>query len=167
MPDDYPMAKPSSMGNTFMARAIQLAVENVRSGRGGPFGCVIVQDTSIIAEAANRVTANCDPTAHAEILAIRLACERLTRFELTGCDLYSSCEPCPMCLSAVYWARIDRVYFGTFAEDAAQAGFDDSVIYREIAQPRFERKIPMLSMMRDEAIAAFQAWKESPGKIGY
>ena len=155
------------MGNAFMARAIQLAVENVRSGRGGPFGCVIVKDGNVIAEGVNQVTATNDPTAHAEVLAIRQACQKLRCFELRGCDLYTSCEPCPMCLSAIYWARIDKVYFGSLAEDAARAGFDDSAIYGEIARTHSQRKIPMIQTMREEALAAFRAWEEDPSKILY
>lgn len=123
------------MKSPFMARAIQLAVENVRSGGGGPFGAVVVRDGGIIAEGANRVTLTNDPTAHAEVLAIRLACRELGRFELKSCELYTSCEPCPMCLGAIYWTRLSRVYFGGLATDASQAGFDDSFIYGEIRQP--------------------------------
>lgn len=153
--------------NAFMARAIRLSVENVRAGRGGPFGCVIVKDGSVVAEGVNQVTATNDPTAHAEVLAIRRACQKLGCFELRGCDLYTSCEPCPMCLSAIYWARIDRVYFASLAADAAKIGFDDSAIYGEIAKPRSERKIPMVQMMREESLATFRAWEENPGKILY
>src|SRR5271156_6950215 len=134
----------------FMARAIQLALENVRSGRGGPFGAVVVKDGKVVAEAANQVTATNDPTAHAEVLAIRQACQKLGLFELKGCALYTSCEPCPMCLGAIYWARIDKIYFGNLAADAAKVGFDDSAIYAEIAQPHAEREIPMIQMMREE-----------------
>jgi guanine deaminase len=130
------------MANPFMARAIDLAIENVRSRRGGPFGAVVVKDGKIIAEAANGVTTANDPTAHAEVLAIRAACAKLGLFELRGCELYTSCEPCPMCLGAIYWARPDRVYFGGSAADASRVGFDDSLIYREIAQPHSARKIP-------------------------
>jgi guanine deaminase len=155
------------MHNPFMARAIQLAVENVRSAQGGPFGAVIVKDGNIIAENANQVTLTDDPTAHAEVLAIRGACRKLGRFELKGCELYTSCEPCPMCLGAIYWTRLSRVYFGSLAADASQAGFDDSFIYREIAQPHSERGIPMLQMMREEALAAFRAWQEKSDKIRY
>lgn len=155
------------MNNPFMARAIQLAVENVRSAQGGPFGAVIVKDGNIIAESANQVTVTDDPTAHAEVLAIRGACRKLGRFELKGCELYTSCEPCPMCLGAIYWARIGKVYFGGRAEDAAKIGFDDSAIYRELTQPHSKRKIPMIQMMREEALAAFRAWEEYPGKIPY
>jgi tRNA(Arg) A34 adenosine deaminase TadA len=155
------------MGNAFMERAIQLSLENVRTGRGGPFGAVVVKDGNILAEGVNQVTATSDPTAHAEVLAIRQACQKLRQFELRDCELYTSCEPCPMCLGAIYWARISRIYFGNLAQDAAKIGFDDSTIYREIAQPRAERGIPMIQMMRDEAIAAFLAWEENPKKIPY
>jgi tRNA(Arg) A34 adenosine deaminase TadA len=155
------------MDKAFMARAIELSVTNVRSGSGGPFGTVIVKDGIVIAEAANQVTATNDPTAHAEVMAIRQACQKLGFFELKGCELYTSCEPCPMCLGAIYWARIDRVYFGGLAGDAAKAGFDDSAIYAEITQPHAEREIPMIPMMREEALAGFRAWEENPGKIRY
>jgi guanine deaminase len=155
------------MGNSFMARAIELSMENVRSGRGGPFGAVVVKDGSIIAERVNQVTATNDPTAHAEVLAIRQACEKLGLFELKTCELYTSCEPCPMCLGAIYWARLSRVYYGSFAADASKAGFDDSFIYREIVLPHAQRGIPMIQMMRDEALAVFRAWEEKPNKIPY
>jgi guanine deaminase len=155
------------MDNAFMARAIQLSVDNVRTGRGGPFGTVIVKEGIVVAESANQVTATNDPTAHAEVLAIRQACQKLRCFELTGCDLYTSCEPCPMCLGAIYWARIAKVYFGNLAADAAKVGFDDSAIYAEIAQPHADREIPMIPMMREEALAAFREWEQHPGKIRY
>ena len=155
------------MVRDFMVRAIELSVENVRSGSGGPFGAVIVKDGKVIAEAANRVTATTDPTAHAEVLAIRQACAKLGDFELKGCDLYTSCEPCPMCLGAIYWARIQKVYFGSCAADAAKAGFDDSAIYEQIQHAHTEREIPMIQMMREEALASFRAWEESSGKIRY
>lgn len=155
------------MNDLFMARAIELAAENVRSGQGGPFGAVIVKDGAILAEAANRVTLTNDPTAHAEVLAIREACHKLGLFELKDCELYTSCEPCPMCLGAIYWTRLSRVYFGSLAADASQAGFDDSFIYREIAQPHPERGIPMIQMMREEALAAFRAWREKSDKMRY
>jgi tRNA(Arg) A34 adenosine deaminase TadA len=150
-----------------MARAIELSIENVRSGQGGPFGAVVVKDGGIIAEGVNQVTATNDPTAHAEVLAIRQACRKLGVFELKTCDLYTSCEPCPMCLGAIYWARLAHVYFGSFAADASRAGFDDSFIYREIAQPHAERGIPMIQIMREEALASFRAWEEKPNKIPY
>ncbi len=155
------------MDNVFMARAIQLSIENVRSGRGGPFGAVVVKDGEIIAEGANRVTSTNDPTAHAEVLAIRQACQKLGDFELKDCELYTSCEPCPMCLGAIYWARPAHVYFACAAADAANAGFDDSFIYREIAEPLSQRSIPMIQMMREEALAAFHEWQQHPNKIDY
>jgi guanine deaminase len=155
------------MDNPFMARAIQLSIENVLSGQGGPFGAVIVRDDSIVAEGVNRVTSTNDPTAHAEVVAIREACSKLGFFELKGCELYASCEPCPMCLGAIYWARLARVYFGTFAADASRIGFDDSAIYREFARPHSERSIPMVQMMREQALTAFRAWSEKTDKIPY
>jgi len=150
-----------------MGRAIELAIENVRSSRGGPFGAVVVKDGEIVAEAANSVTALNDPTAHAEILAIRNACAKLSTFELQGCELYTSCEPCPMCLGAIYWARPAAVYFGSTAADASRAGFDDSLIYREIPKPYSARKIPMQQLMGDEAQEAFRTWMLQPNKILY
>jgi len=150
-----------------MARAIQLSINNVQSGRGGPFGAVVVKDGNIVAEAANLVTATNDPTAHAEVLAIREACKKLRVFDLEGCEIYSSCEPCPMCLGAIYWARLARVYFANAAADASKVGFDDSLIYREIAQPHSQRQIPMIQMMRKQALAAFRAWENKPNKIEY
>ncbi len=161
------MTEPSNMDRTFMARAIQLSLDNVRSGAGGPFGCIVVKEGNVVAEGVNQVTSTNDPTAHAEVLAIRHACQTLRCFELRGCDLYSSCEPCPMCLGAIYWARIEKVYFGNLAEDAAKIGFDDSAIYAEINQPHAQREIPMIQMMREEALAAFRAWEDDPGKILY
>jgi guanine deaminase len=151
----------------FMQRAIELAVENVNSGRGGPFGAVIVKNGEILAEGTNRVTSTNDPTAHAEVTAIREACRKLNDFQLSGCDLYASSEPCPMCLGAIYWARPARVFYGGSAADAAAAGFDDAVIFREFAKPARVRRIPMEQMMRDEAMAAFHAWHEKPGHIHY
>jgi guanine deaminase len=150
-----------------MARAIQLSIEGVQSGRGGPFGAVIVRDGKIIAEGANQVTSTNDPTAHAEVTAIRRACEKLGVFELKDCDLYTSCEPCPMCLGAIYWARLAHVYFASTAEDAARAGFDDSFIYSELKQPYSRRRIPTTQMMQEEALAGFRAWAERPDKIPY
>lgn len=155
------------MDNPFMAQAIRLSIENVQSGRGGPFGAVIVKGGQIIAEGSNRVTANNDPTAHAEVLAIREACAKLGSFELRGCELFTSCEPCPMCLGAIYWARLDRIYFGNSADDAAKVGFDDSLIYREIERHHAERKIPMIQMMREQALAGFRTWAEAPDKTLY
>lgn len=150
-----------------MAHAIKLSTENVASGRGGPFGAVVVQDNKIISEGSNSVTLENDPTAHAEILAIRDACRKLKVFELKGCELYTSCEPCPMCLGAIYWARLDRVFFGNVAADAAKIDFDDAFIYHEIAQPRPSRKIPMIQLMHEEALAGFRAWAEKADKTPY
>jgi tRNA(Arg) A34 adenosine deaminase TadA len=155
------------MINPFMATAIRLAVENARSGHGGPFGAVVVRDDRIVAEGVNEVTALNDPSAHAEVMAIRAACQKLARFELSGCDLYSSCEPCPMCLGAIHWARLRRVYFGGVAADASQFGFDDSAIYIEFSRPLVERAIPMIQMMREESLEAFRVWKAVPDKKHY
>ena len=155
------------MGNPFMARAIQLSIDNVRSGQGGPFGAVIVKDGSIVAEGANRVTSTNDPTAHAEVVAIREACSKIGYFELKGCEIYASCEPCPMCLGAIYWARLARIYFGNLATDASKIGFDDSTIYHELTQPHSQRTIPMVQMMREQALTAFRAWNQKPDKIPY
>src|SRR5579859_4243457 len=155
------------MTNPFMARAIQLSIENVRGARGGPFGAVVAQAGKIIAEGVNCVTATNDPTAHAEIVAIREACRKLQLFELKGCEIYTSCEPCPMCLGAIYWARPDRVYFGNTAADAAKAGFDDSLIYEEIPRPHAHTKIPLIPMMREEALEAFHVWMSKPDKTAY
>jgi guanine deaminase len=155
------------MGNPFMARAIQLSIENVYSGRGGPFGAVVVKDGVVIAEGSNQVTSTKDPTAHAEVVAIRAACRNLALFDLEGCEIYCSCEPCPMCLGAIYWARLSRIYFANADQDASKIGFDDSLIYRELALPHAERKIPMIQMMREEALEAFRAWQNKPDKIDY
>jgi guanine deaminase len=155
------------MDNSFMARAIQLSIDNVHTGRGGPFGAVVVKDGTLVAEGANQVTSTNDPTAHAEVLAIREACKKLRTFDLEGCEIYTSCEPCPMCLGAIYWARLSRIYFANSAADASKIGFDDSLIYGEIARPHPQRKIPMIQLMREEALAAFRAWKDKPDKIAY
>jgi guanine deaminase len=153
--------------NPFMARAIELSIENVRAGRGGPFAAVVVKDSVIVAEGVNQVTALNDPTAHAEVIAIRAACKKLGNFELKDCELYTTCEPCPMCLGAIYWARPARVFFGNTAQDAADIGFDDSFIYREAEKPVSQREIPMIPLMREQALAAFQAWRDKPDKILY
>jgi tRNA(Arg) A34 adenosine deaminase TadA len=155
------------MENPFMDRAIRLSLESVQSKGGGPFGAVIVKDGKIIAEASNDVTGTNDPTAHAEILAIREACKKLNDFELKGCEMYTSCEPCPMCLGAIYWARLDRVYFGNTAADAEEVGFSDAFIYEEIARPHAQRNVPMIQMMREQALAGFRAWAEKPDKTPY
>jgi guanine deaminase len=151
----------------FMRAAIALSVKNVRSGEGGPFGAVIVKDGEIIATGRNQVTSTNDPTAHAEVMAIRAACSILQSFQLAGCELYTSCEPCPMCLGAIYWARPDRVYFGNTKIDAAKAGFDDQFIYEELEQPLAERKLPMTQLLGEEAIVAFQEWTEKEDKVEY
>ena len=150
-----------------MARTIELAIENVRSGKGGPFAALVVKEGHVIAEGSNRVTSANDPTAHAEVVAIREACKALGNFQLQGCELYASSEPCPMCLGAIYWARPDRVYFAGTAADAAAAGFDDAFIYREIVRPHRDRRIPMIPLMREESRKAFQAWERKPDRIAY
>jgi tRNA(Arg) A34 adenosine deaminase TadA len=151
----------------FMRRAIEIAVDNVRSVRGGPFGCVIARDGEIIADGSNLVTQSNDPTAHAEVVAIRRACERLNSFQLTGCELFASCEPCPMCLGAIYWARLDRLWFAATREDAAAAGFDDSFLYHEIPKPVSERAIPTALLLHSEGAGPFRTWAESTHKIPY
>jgi tRNA(Arg) A34 adenosine deaminase TadA len=150
-----------------MQRAIALAVENVQSGKGGPFGAVVVRNGEIIAEGVNLVTSSNDPTAHAEVVALRRACQLTGHFELKDCELYSSCEPCPMCLGSVYWARVGRLYFAADRNDAAAIGFDDSFIYDEIAMPLEARKIPTSIFLREEALAAFQQWQTSAVKVLY
>jgi tRNA(Arg) A34 adenosine deaminase TadA len=155
------------MRNSFMARAIELSLENIHAGRGGPFAAVVVKDGKIIAEGTNCVTSTNDPTAHAEVVAIRAACKHLGNFELKGCEIYTTCEPCPMCLGAIYWARPARVYFANTAADASKAGFDDSLIYEEIPRPHAHRKIPLIPMMREEALQAFHLWVSKPDKTAY
>jgi guanine deaminase len=151
----------------FMRQAIGLAVGNVRSGRGGPFGAVIVKDGKVIATGANQVTATNDPTAHAEVTAIRNACTALAGFSLEGCAIYTSCEPCPMCLAAIYWARCERIYYGCTAEDAAKAGFDDAYLYGEMKKPLGERTLPVVNLCREDAGAAFAEWMKSPMRVEY
>ena len=150
-----------------MQEAIEQAIENVRTGRGGPFGALVVKDGEVVARGANLVTASNDPTAHAEVVAIRKACRSLGSFQLDDCDLYTSCEPCPMCLGAIYWARLRRVFYGGTHEDAAAAGFDDHFIYDELAKPPGERYIEMIPLLRDEAQRAFDAWNKQEGRIEY
>ncbi len=151
----------------FMREAIRLSVENVTAHGGGPFGCVIVRNGRIIARGYNQVTAQNDPTAHAEVDAIRKACKELGSFQLTGCDLYTSCEPCPMCLGAIYWARPARVFYANTKADAAAIGFDDQFIYHELDLPLPARAIPMTEMLRDEAQEGFRAWAKAEGKREY
>jgi len=155
------------MSNPFMARAVQLSIDNVRSGRGGPFGAVVVRDGKIIGEGVNRVTSTNDPTAHAEVLAIRQACANLGVYHLEDCELYTSCEPCPMCLGAIYWAHLSRLYFANTAADAAEIGFDDSFLYGELKKPHLQRRIPTVQIMREEALAGFRAWAAKVDKIPY
>ncbi len=147
--------------------AIALATDNVRTGKGGPFGAVIVRDGKVIAAAANTVTSTNDPTAHAEVNAIRAACAKLNSFQLDGCDVYTSCEPCPMCLAALYWSRCARIFYGNTAGDAAAAGFDDGFLYEELNRPVEERRIPIARVLGDEAIASFEAWKQCVERIDY
>jgi guanine deaminase len=151
----------------FMRKAIRLSIANVDNVKGGPFGCVIVKDGKVIARGSNSVTATNDPTAHAEVVAIRKACKALKTYQLTGCEIYTSCEPCPMCLAAIYWARPDKIYYANSKEDAAAINFDDKLIYDELAKPISERKIFTEQLLRDEALEAFKKWSESPNKIEY
>ena len=149
-----------------MKKAIEISIENINKG-GGPFGCVIVKDNQIVAEGSNKVTTTNDPTAHGEIVAIREACKKLNDFNLNGCELYSTCEPCPMCLSAIYWARINKIYYANTREDAQKIDFDDSLIYSEFKKNIKERKIPMVQMMRSEALKAFELWDRKTDKVKY
>ena len=155
------------MPNSFMQRAIALSIENATSGNGGPFGCVIVKDGAIIAEGANRVTATNDPTAHAEIVALRDACTKLGTFQLDGCDIYSSCEPCPMCLGAIYWARPTRVFFAATHTQATAAGFDDSFIYQQLEVPGKDRSIPMVQVDSADSNRPFEEWATHAGRVEY
>ena len=152
--------------NNFMLRAIELSINSANS-TGGPFGCVIAKDDKIIAEGSNKVTFSNDPTAHAEIVAIREACKKLNTFNLSGCDLYASCEPCPMCLSAIYWSHADNIFYATTREDAKKINFDDSLIYSEISKKNEDRKIPIKQILRDEALKAFEIWDNKKDKIEY
>ena len=151
----------------FMKEAIRLSMENAKNGKGGPFGTVIVKNGNIIASGVNKVTQSSDPTAHAEIVAIRSACETLGTFQLVGCEIYCSCEPCPMCLGAIYWARPDRIYFANTKEDAADINFDDNFIYNELDVSISQRKLPTTQLLRDEAQMAFTQWRESTAKTEY
>lgn len=150
-----------------MREAIRLSFETMRNNTGGPFGCVVVKDGKIIARGVNKVVSMNDPTAHAEVVAIREACQALNDFQLTGCEIYTSCEPCPMCLSAIYWARPDKVYFGNTKEDAARINFDDAFIYKEIQADLSKRKIPIEQLLHEEAIVAFNEWQKKTDKILY
>lgn len=150
-----------------MREAIALSIKMMRRGKGGPFGAVVVKGNRIVGRGSNKVTSTNDPTAHAEIVAIRDACKRLNTFQLEDCDLYTSCEPCPMCLSAIYWARIRSVYYGNTRKDAARIAFDDNFIYREVALPIRRRKLGMKQILRDEALAAFIEWEKKADKVRY
>lgn len=150
----------------FMKKAIKLSLDNIENG-GGPFGAVIVKDGEIISESANSVTKDNDPTAHAEINTIRLAAKKLSSFDLSGCEIYTSCEPCPMCLSAIYWARIDKIYYANNQNDAAKIGFDDEYLYNELNKTKENRNIKLVQLMRDEAIKAFNKWNEFENKTKY
>ena len=155
-----------SQKNIFMMKAIELSIKSAKS-KGGPFGSVIVKDNKIIAEGSNKVTMNNDPTAHGEIVAIRNACQKLNTFNLSGCDLYTSCEPCPMCLSAIYWSHIDNIFYANTRDDAKNIDFDDSLIYSEISKKNEDRKISIKQMLRDEALKAFELWAKKTDKIKY
>lgn len=151
----------------FMREAIRLADEGMQGGRGGPFGCVIARQGEIVGRGQNRVTSTNDPTAHAEVTAIRDACAKLNTFQLTDCELYTSCEPCPMCLSAIYWARIPTIYYGNTRQDAAEIGFDDDFIYQQVPLPPEKRAIRMTPLLRAEALASFKGWAAKPDKVRY
>lgn len=152
---------------SFMRHAVRLSAERMREGHGGPFGAVIVKDGTVIAEGWNRVTSTNDPTAHAEVTAIRRACESLGTFSLQGCEIFSSCEPCPMCLAAIYWARLDRVTFANTREEAAAIGFDDALIYGEVSKPITDRVIPTVRLAMPEAAAVFAEWRAKADKLAY
>lgn len=151
----------------FMRMAIELSENSVTQGQGGPFGAVIVKNGELVAGSANMVVPNNDPTAHAEVSAIRLACQKLGTFDLSGCEIYTSCEPCPMCLGAIYWARLDKIYYANTKVDAADIGFDDKFIYDELELAMAERRLPIIQMMREEALNAFRLWSEHGGRTDY
>ena len=161
------MSTENIIHKKFMKRAIELSQRNMQTGIGGPFGAVIVKNQVVVGEGWNKVTSNNDPTAHAEVEAIRAACQSLKTFDLSGCEIYTSCEPCPMCLSAIYWARIGKIYYANTKKDAAQIQFDDDFIYQEIPKPLNERKIPMQQIARDEALVVFQEWENKQDKVRY
>jgi tRNA(Arg) A34 adenosine deaminase TadA len=150
-----------------MQEAIRLALEGVQAGRGGPFGALVVKDGEIVARGCNEVTSTNDPTAHAEIVAIRAACKQLGTFSLAGCELYATCEPCPMCLAAAYWARVERIVYACDRSDAARAGFDDAHFYEELGRAVPERKLALVQLGRTEALAVFQAWLDNPERVRY
>jgi guanine deaminase len=155
------------MKQKFMREAVRLSIQMMRRGKGGPFGAVVVKGNRIVGRGCNQVTSSNDPTAHAEVVAIREACKTLKTFQLDDCDLYTSCEPCPMCLSAIYWARLRSVFYGNTRKDAAKIAFDDDFIYREVALPIRKRSLVMKQLLRDEALAAFVEWENKADKIPY
>lgn len=161
------MENTSALHEKFMHLAIELSEKNVLESLGGPFGAVVVKDGEIIAQSGNKVTSTNDPTAHAEVSAIRIACTRLNTFDLSGCVIYTSCEPCPMCLSAIYWSRIGKIYYANTKVDAGDIGFDDKFIYDELEKPMEERSLPVIQLMRDEAQQAFKLWEQSAMKTDY
>lgn len=150
----------------FMRQAIDLSIENVRNG-GGPFGAVIVRNGEVVATGVNNVVPHCDPTAHAEVTAIRKACQKVGDFKLDGCTIYTSCEPCPMCLSAIYWSGIERIFYGNTKQDAEDINFSDKFIYDELALPMTERRVPAVNIMREEALEAFRDWEDKSDKVEY
>ena len=161
------MENTSEQHKEFMKEAIKLAQSNVEENKGGPFGAVVVKDGEIVGRGKNKVTSGNDPTAHAEIVAIREAAQKLGTFNLQGCEIFASCEPCPMCLGAIYWARLDKLYYAGTKDDAAKADFDDSMIYRELCIPKEERSLPSTQLLRKEAVDVFEAWINSEKKVPY
>jgi guanine deaminase len=155
------------MNKDFMKKAIQLSQENMQKGAGGPFGAVIVKNGKVIGEGWNKVTSTNDPSAHAEVVAIREACKSINHFDLSGAEIYTSCEPCPMCLSAIYWARIDKIYYANTRQDAADIDFDDDFLYQEIPKDIKDRKVPMIQCCHDEALGVFKEWQNKQDKIPY
>ena len=155
------------MNKDFMKQAIQLSLDNMRKGAGGPFGSVVVKDGEVIGAGWNKVTSTNDPTAHAEVVAIREACSKINSFDLSGAEIYTSCEPCPMCLSAIYWARIEKIYYANTRQDAADINFDDDFIYQEIPKEMKDRKVPMFQCCHDEALTVFKEWQDKQDKVTY
>ncbi len=155
------------MNLDFLREAICLSIEKMEANEGGPFGAIVVRNGEIVGRGWNRVTSTNDPTAHAEVVAIRDACSRLKTFSLAGCEIYSSCEPCPLCLAAIYWSRLDHIYYAATCDDAAAAGFDDRHFYREVSKPTGERAIPMEQALREEALVALQTWVKKEDRIRY
>lgn len=168
LPDDLPDdGMASNREASFLREAIRLSIENVHTGRGGPFGAVVVHEGQVVGRGTNLVTSTHDPTAHAEIVAIRDACRQIGNFSLDGCEIYSSCEPCPLCLAAIFWARMAKVFYAADCEDAAAAGFDDRVFYEQLARPKDQRSITMKQLLRDEAVLAFESWERQTDRVRY